>query len=822
MATPTIGGRYEIVREIGRGGKGSVYEARDFRLERRVALKTIRLSTAEDPGNVLEAFKREARVTGALKHPNIVDVYDVGVDEGLAYMAMEYLSGKTLGHHLNESPTSSWPTFLPVLMPCAEAFDYAHARGVVHLDVKPDNIMLTDDGPKILDFGMARLSYTDRTTAGNVIAGTAAYLAPESIRGNAAGPATDQFSLAVIVYRLLTGAFPFDGQGVTAIYRTISEVQVPVSSLNAGVPPSISAAIDRALSKDPALRFPSCVEFLNEVLPLRPGNALGEVLGRVRDQVAASSPVQLESASWTRMAIPPPGSAPRKTGWILGVLKGIFLKSDKAQPPETLAPTVEVQNKGSEGTFVYRMPEQRRISPRELERRQAEELIEFGQRGRFQDVVALQGKWLPGVDGADPLLLGFREAARYLEAAQHATSFSAVEHLRRVQRVLRAVESQLRASRTELASALTPVWNVWSKIAAAQLAEATERAASQLPNPFRAGQPLRPDQGRSLFRGREDVVRQIASILMEEHQSGSIALLGPRRCGKTSLLQMLPTLIPDSLCVFFDLQDNPVESPRAFFEALYRQAREQARKDRRLDIPGLKAGTFSGAMEWLQALDAMPHDLRILFCLDEFERLEDLFPGDHQDVLRLMGLFRATIQHRTKVRLMVSGVAPFDELGPMWNDHFINVRQVRVGHLDRDTGMDLLQRPIPDFPEGVIGRDVAAVMYSRTGGQPYLLQLYGSLLVERLNLEGRRHALAEDLVLVEQEAQSQGTHYLRHCYESAPPAARSVLEQLAVGKKPDFELATRRWLTRRGLVDHQGDLAIPLLGSFMREELGLG
>jgi hypothetical protein len=224
-------------------------------------------------------------------------------------------------------------------------------------------------------------------------------------------------------------------------------------------------------------------------------------------------------------------------------------------------------------------------------------------------------------------------------------------------------------------------------------------------------------------------------------------------------------------------------------------------------------------MDWMQSLDDVKHELRILLCLDEFERLEDLFPGDRQDLLRLMGLFRATIQHRKKVRLLVSGVAPFDELGQIRNDHFINVRQIRVGHLDRASAIDLLMRPVPDFPGNVIPDHVADLLFERTGGQPYLLQLYGSLLITKLNAEERRQARLDDVQPIEDESISQGTHYFRHTYEAAPAPARTVLEELAFGRDPSIAPAVNHWLTRRGLLDDGGKLAIPVLGYFIRQEL---
>lgn len=133
-----------------------------------------------------------------------------------------------------------------------------------------------------------------------------------------------------------------------------------------------------------------------------------------------------------------------------------------------------------------------------------------------------------------------------------------------------------------------------------------------------------------------------------------------------------------------------------------------------------------------------------------------------------MGPFRATIQYRRKTRLLVSGVAPFEELGPPWNDRFINLRELRVGHLDETTSVDLLCRPIPEFPPGAVSAEIRKMTYQRTGGQPYLLQLYGTLLINRLNVTNRSAAEPDDVRLIEEEALMQGRYYFENTYKDAP------------------------------------------------------
>jgi tRNA A-37 threonylcarbamoyl transferase component Bud32 len=770
--------RYKIVRLIGQGGAGAVYEATDTKLDRAVAIKQVSVAPGSDGDLVRERFQREARLTAQLRHANIVSIYDlVEVDANL-YIVMEYVSGHSLEHVMAETPQADWwERYFPTLRECADVIDYVHQKGIVHGDIKPGNIMVERSGqPKILDFGLARISHERSITFTGSIAGTLSYYAPELIRGEPASPAADQYALAVIAYQLATGVLPFVADSAAALlYKVMQEEPTPARVLNPGISEWVSRTISKALSKDPAQRFPTCVDFL--------GPMVGPSMTLERD-IVVGRPITLKRPA----AAPAPASAP-----------------------------------AGEQTVILRRLVDARLGPLELARRQANELVQIATNETFELAVVLQGKWLPGVEGADPTLLAFREAARYLVAARSASSpHNAIEHLTRAESVLIAAGNQLLQGNTPDAVAMPPALEAWKLYTRDKLAEGRALVERQLPNPYRAGQPLRPDQGQVLFRGRDQIVRQIETILVDANQSGSIALLGPRRCGKTSLLQMLPALLPDCVCVFFDLQDNPVDSTQAFFQALERQAREQSRRDRRVELPPLShGGSFGSATHWLQELDSLPGDHRILFCLDEFERLEDLFPGNRQDLLRLMGLFRATIQHRRRLKLLVSGVAPFDELGQIWNDHFINVREIRVGHLDSVNAIDLLRHPLPGFPEDAVPEPVAARVFERTGGQPYLLQLYGSLLITLLNEQQRRCAELADVAKIEEEAMSQGAYYFRHTYESAPAEPRRALEELAAGRRAEMSPPVQRWLSRRGLVDHEGMLCIPVLGTFMRDELDL-
>ena len=447
----------------------------------------------------------------------------------------------------------------------------------------------------------------------------------------------------------------------------------------------------------------------------------------------------------------------------------------------------------------------------------AKELKRLSDANDFQALAELRGLWLPGVQGADPVLLGFSEAGRYLTAAQAAFNpHHQLKHLEGFAVQLNAVENQLRANRNAFTQPFEEPLEALRRAGQAMRSAAGKKAAGLIPNPFRAGNPLSGEEGPELFRGRETAVRDIEDIFSDATCAASLQLLAPRRAGKTSLLKMLPRLLPDTVCVFFDLQAHPVASVGAFWNKLAEQALIQAKLHRRAELPKLPDGPpMEAAADWLAKLDQLPNGRRVLIAIDEFERLQDLFPGSRLEFLQLMGLFRATIQHRRGVRLLVSGAAPFDELDGVWDDHFISARQIKLPFLDLPTSVGLLTQPAPGFPSDAIPEDVAHEVYRRTGGQPYLVQVFGSLLVSLLNDEKRKTATLADVQAVEGRVIEWAESYFRDTFKSAPTVAHDALAGLAQGNAVDLTPAARRWLTQRYLLTPGDRLAIPVFGAWV-------
>ncbi|HEX6508466.1 MAG TPA: protein kinase [Chloroflexota bacterium] len=268
-----LGGRYRLLAPLGEGGMAAVYRARDLRLNREVAVKILHDDLTRDPG-FLARFEREAQVVAGLAHPHIVPVYDVGDESGTRYIIMEYIRGRTLKETLEAGGQLSEPQAVGIMAAVLDALGYAHARGLIHRDVKPHNILLTRDGTaRLADFGIAHLvdGSTTRTAA---ILGSAQYLSPEQSRGEEATLRSDIYACGIVLYEMLSGRPPFDGQNALAIAN--QHIHTPPPSLvTEGVEVSrqVDGAIQRALAKDPDARFPDTATFAASLRPASPGTA---------------------------------------------------------------------------------------------------------------------------------------------------------------------------------------------------------------------------------------------------------------------------------------------------------------------------------------------------------------------------------------------------------------------------------------------------------------------------------------------------------------------------------------------------------------------
>ena len=370
-------GRYHILSELGRGGCGIVYSAFDPRIRRKVAIKTILApDDAEQAASLLQRFQREAHTAGVLSHPHIVTIYEFDDTGSVIFIVMEFVEGETLAKKMTGGQTITNDFVLTVMAAAGSALDFAHEKGVVHRDVKPANFLITPGGVlKIADFGIAKLASDqgDLTRTG-VLIGTPHYMSPEQVGTGAVTGRSDQFSLAVVAYELLTGNKPFQGDSWAAVLHRIMTVDPPpVQHYRQGLSEMVTAVLQRALAKYPADRYPTCTQFVQDLraavfgtmeatilqAPPQPLDATARNMTRAITQSAVVQPTESRSdgSSRTAESVPPPAPTVLPAGksglvtagvaaLIVVVLIGgwFALRSQSVQAPPAASSTASSSN----------------------------------------------------------------------------------------------------------------------------------------------------------------------------------------------------------------------------------------------------------------------------------------------------------------------------------------------------------------------------------------------------------------------------------------------------------------------------------------------
>jgi len=307
-----VDGRYRVDARLARGGMATVYEATDLRLDRTVALKVMHASLADDAAFV-SRFQREARSAARLSDPHVVAVYDQGEDGPLVYLAMEYVPGRTVRDVLREHGRLSAEQALTILDPVLQALEAAHRAGFVHRDVKPENVLLTDDGRvKVADFGLARAISSATSTAATqgLLIGTVAYLSPEQVERGVADARSDVYGAGILLYEMVTGSVPFAGETPLAVaYQHVNAAVPSPSSVRPEVSPLIDGLVAQSATRDPDDRYPDAAAFLDDVRAVRRQLPAPRAFGVVDDPATAATLVVPLAGAGTGFA-PPSGPAP--------------------------------------------------------------------------------------------------------------------------------------------------------------------------------------------------------------------------------------------------------------------------------------------------------------------------------------------------------------------------------------------------------------------------------------------------------------------------------------------------------------------------------
>jgi formylglycine-generating enzyme required for sulfatase activity/tRNA A-37 threonylcarbamoyl transferase component Bud32 len=370
-------GRYEIMQELGRGAMGVVYKARDPNIDRVVAIKIITPEAGMDPAKAKELqdrFQREARAAGRLQHPNIVAIYDCSEFEGRPYLVMEFVEGKPLDSMINAGHDFSLQDVAAIADQVGQGLDYAHQKGIVHRDIKPANIMMTTAGvAKIADFGIARITETSVTRTGLAV-GTPSYMSPEQVAGQKVDGKSDQFSMGVMLYELLSGEKAFPGDSLTTVlYRIMQEDPIPLRRVNPGLPEAVDAILKKAMSKSPADRYPRAADLGRDMLAVASGGVPSVLAGAATASLDATSAEGLDTSQLAKtMVRGMPATDATQAMEAPAIARPAAAPAKKSQMPLMAGIGAAVLAAGI-GLFFWMRPTG--PSPEELKRQQEEQLV---------------------------------------------------------------------------------------------------------------------------------------------------------------------------------------------------------------------------------------------------------------------------------------------------------------------------------------------------------------------------------------------------------------------------------------------------------------
>ncbi len=320
MVGKILAKRYELMEKIGEGGMSRVYRARDALLKRTVAVKVLKDQMTGD-GDFIRRFRREAQAAAGLSHPHIVNVYDVGEEDEIYYIVMEYVDGKNLKQYIRDKGRLTTHEALAIARQIAEALVQAHAAGVIHRDIKPQNILFSKDGQvKVADFGIAIAADGSTLTCNDEVIGSVHYFSPEQARGNLAGKRSDLYSLGVILYEMVTGQVPFSGESpVSVAMKHVQEQMEPPRRLVPSIPEPLERIIQKAVQKEPGKRYQDAKSFLEDLILFQrngEARALREVITDDDEDTIVMKPLGALA-----------GSASRKKSRVILLIIAIFLSS---------------------------------------------------------------------------------------------------------------------------------------------------------------------------------------------------------------------------------------------------------------------------------------------------------------------------------------------------------------------------------------------------------------------------------------------------------------------------------------------------------------